>query len=142
MRVRNQILFSVFVLLLIVSERLDAQCFKGNTSVGTGEYLAYDVSYNLGPSWSNIALVTFVTNKEVLGGKEVLHIKINGKTYPMYDHLFKIRDSYESWIDPQTWEPIKFLQYTLHNNNTILLSQFFYSAGHSFHILISSIMRR
>jgi len=128
MRTRNQILFSVFVLLLIVSERLDAQCFKGNTSVGTGEYLAYDVSYNLGPTWSNIALVTFVTNKEVLGSKEVLHIKINGKTYPMYDHLFKIRDSYESWIDPQTWEPIKFLQYTLHNNNTILLSQFFYPA--------------
>jgi hypothetical protein len=107
---------------------VDAQCFKGNTSVGSGEYLAYDVSYNLGPTWSNIALVTFTTTTEVLGGREVLHMKLNGKTYPMYDHLFKIRDSYESWINPQTWEPVKFLQYTVHNTNTILLSQFFYPA--------------
>ncbi len=93
-----------------------------------GEYLSYDVSYNLGPTWSNIALVTFVTTKEVLGGREVLHMKLNGKTYPMYDHLFKIRDSYESWVNPRTWEPIKFLQYTVHNKNTILLSQLFYPA--------------
>ncbi len=128
MCVRNLILSACVGLLLIPSHRLDAQCFKGNTSVGPGEYLSYDVSYNLGPTWSNIALVTFVTTKEVLGGKEVLHMKLNGKTYPMYDHLFKIRDSYESWINPQTWEPIKFLQYTVHNKNTILLSQFFYPA--------------
>jgi hypothetical protein len=53
-------------------------------------------------------------------------MKLNGKTYPMYDHLFKIRDSYESWINPKTWEPVKFLQYTVHNKNTVLLSQFFY----------------
>lgn len=128
MCVRNLIVFACVILLLIPSDRLDAQCFKGNTSVGPGEYLAYDVSYNLGPTWSNIALVTFASTKEVLGGREVLHMKLNGKTYPMYDYLFKIRDSYESWINPQTWEPIKFLQYTVHNTNTILLSQFFYPA--------------
>ncbi|MFZ4520793.1 MAG: DUF3108 domain-containing protein [Bacteroidales bacterium] len=128
LRVRNLKLFSCLLLLLIPFIRLDAQCFKGNTSVGPSEYLAYDISYNLGPTWSNIALVTLVTTQEMLGGKEVLHMKINGKTYPMYDHLFKVRDSYESWINPQTWETIKFLQYTVHNKNTILLSQYFYPA--------------
>jgi hypothetical protein len=128
MCVRNLILFACFTLLVISADHLYAQGFKGNTAIGPGEYLAYDVSYNLGPAWSNIALVTFVTTKEVLGGREVLHMKLNGKTYPMYDHLFKIRDSYESWINPKTWEPIKFLQYTVHNKNTILLSQFFYPA--------------
>ena len=123
MRYLPLLLISIFI--LIACDQLDAQCFKGNTSFGPGEYLAYDVSYNLGPTWSNIALVTFTTNKEVLGGKEVLHMKLGGRTYPMYDHLFKIRDSYESWINPQTWDPIKFLQYTVHNKNTIVLSQFF-----------------
>ncbi len=132
MFVRNLILSVCVSLLLIPSDRLEAQCFKGNTSFGAGEYLSYDVSYNLGPTWSNIALVTFITTKEVLGGKELLHMKLNGKTYPMYDHLFKIRDSYESWINPQTWEPVKFLQYTVHNTNTILLSQLF-SPAQSFY---------
>lgn len=132
MRVRSLILFAFVLLLLISSGRLEAQCFKGNTAFGPGEYLAFDVSYNLGPTWSDIALVTLVTTKEVLSGKEVLHMKLIGKTYPMYDHLFKVRDSYESWINPQTWEPVKFLHYTVHNENTILLSQFFYPSKSSY----------
>lgn len=125
MRIGNLVLLASVILLLTPPSGLHAQCFKGNTALGPGEYLAYDVSYNLGPAWSKIALVTMATSKEVLGGKEVLHMKLVGKTYPMYDHLFKIRDSYESWINPGTWEPAKFLQYTVHNKNTILLSQFF-----------------
>ncbi len=132
MRFKNLILFAFLILLLFPGECLRAQCFKENTAVAPGEYLAYDVSYNLGPAWSKIALVTMVTSTDVLGGKEVLHMKLNGKTYPMYDHLFKIRDSYESWINPKTFEPAKFLQYTVHNKNTILLSQFFFPASSTY----------
>ncbi len=105
-----------------------AQCFKGNTAVGPGEYLAYDVSYQVGPVWSNIALVTFTTAKEMQGGKEVLHLKLNGKTYPTYDHLFKVRDSYESWVVAQTWQPVRFQRNSLHNDHAVLLTQFFYPA--------------
>ncbi len=126
----KQIVISVSMLLFIMMAPLPsiAQCFTANTAVGPGEYLAYDVSYQIGPVWTNIALVTFSTVQEIQGGKEVLHMKLNGKTYPTYDHLFKVRDSYESWIVMQTWQPVRFQRYTLHDDNTVLLTQFFYPA--------------
>jgi len=114
---------AVFVLFLVPS--LHAQCFKGNTAVGPGEYLAYDVSYQLGPAWTNIAQVTFTSVKELYSGKNTLHFKLSAKTYPTYDHLYKVRDYYESWVIPETFQPVRFQRYTLHNENTILLNQLF-----------------
>jgi len=123
-------LFSISILMCCILAPLfaGAQCFTGNAAVGPGELLTYDVSYQVGPIWTNIALVTFSTVKEVQGGKDVLHMKLNGRTYPTYDHLFKVRDSYESWVVNQTWQPVKFQRYTTHDDNTVLLTQFFYPA--------------
>jgi len=123
-------LFSISILMCCFLAPLyaGAQCFTGNTAVGPGELLTYDVSYQVGPVWANIALVTFSTVKEVQGGKDVMHMKLNGRTYPTYDHLFKVRDSYESWVVNQTWQPVKFQRYTTHDDNTVLLTQFFYPA--------------
>lgn len=122
----KRVIFIAIFLQAIIS--LQAQCFISNTAVGPGEYLAYDVSYQVGPAWTNIASLTFSTVQEMQNGKQVLHMKLNGKTYPTYDHIFKVRDSYESWINIQNWEPLKFQRYTLHDENTVLLTQFFYPA--------------
>ncbi|MEI6175201.1 MAG: DUF3108 domain-containing protein [Bacteroidota bacterium] len=128
MRRISLISISILVCCLLATTFAASQCFTGNTAVGPGELLTYDVSYQVGPVWTNIALVTFSTVKEVQGGKDVLHMKLNGRTYPTYDHLFKVRDSYESWVVSQTWQPVKFQRYTTHDDNTVLLTQFFYPA--------------
>ena len=132
---RRFFLFPISILMccMLAPAFAGAQCFTGNTAVGPGEYLAYDVSYQIGPVWTNIALLTFSTVTEMQGSKELLHLKFNGKTYPTYDHLFKVRDSYESWIIPQTWQPVRFQRYTLHDENTVLLTQFFYPAQSFFY---------
>ncbi len=127
--IRSFVLIS-FILIPFISV---AQCFKGNTAVGPGEYLSYDVSYQVGPVWTNIALVTLSAVKEMQGTKEVLHMKLNARTYPTYDHLFKVRDSYESWVTLQTWQPVKFQRYTVHDENTVLLTQYFYPAQSMFY---------
>ena len=110
---------------------IHAQCFKGNTAVGPAEYLAYDVSYQVGPVWTNIAQATFTTAKEMNNGKNVLHFKLSAKTYPTYDHIFKVRDYYESWVSPESFQPVRFQRYTVHNSNTILSSQLFNAASSS-----------
>lgn len=112
--------------LLMTPFCLPAQCFRGNTAIGPGEYLAYDVSYQVGPVWSNVASFTMSTVRETAGGSGVLHLKLNVRTYPMYDHLFKVRDSYESWVNEATWAPVKFQRYTMHNQNTVLMTLFMY----------------
>ena len=116
----------VIVIVMFLPAPVQSQCFKGNTAIGPGEYLAYDVSYQVGPVWSNVASFTMSTVRETAGGSGVLHLKLNVRTYPMYDHLFKVRDSYESWVNEATWAPVKFQRYTMHNQNTVLMTLFMY----------------
>ena len=127
--IRRSILLITFFFNGIII--LHAQCFKGNTAVGAGESLAYDVSYQVGPVWTNIALVIFTTAKEMNNGKNVLHCKLSAKTYPTYDHIFKVRDYYESWVNPETFRPARFQRYTVHKSNTILSSQLFTAGSYS-----------
>ena len=114
--------------MALVPGRPAAQCFKGNTAVGPGEYLAYEVQYQVGPVWTNVALVTMTTAAVTETGKAALHLKLNARTHPTYDYIFKVRDSYESWINQATWDPMRFQRNTLHNNNTVIFTQFFYPA--------------
>jgi len=117
--------------LLLLPALLFSQCFKGNTAVGTTEFCSYDVSYSISAVWTNIANVTFTTAKEQLGGKDVLHFKCAAKTYPTYDHLFKVRDYYESWVSVASFTPVKYNRYTVHDENTILSTQYYYpTAGY------------
>ena len=94
-----------FLLLPALSQ---SQCFEGNTSFGDGEDVSYIVSYNWGPVWVNAGLVTFGAKLEKRGEKQVWHLTSSGKTYPSYDMLFKVRDYYETWIDPETFKTLNF----------------------------------
>jgi hypothetical protein len=87
---------------------LKAQCFSANSTFGDGENVTFEVMYNWGPIWVNAGLVTFSAKKEILSGKETFHLKSTGKTYASYDFLFKVRDYYDSWIDPATFRSLSF----------------------------------
>lgn len=116
----------IIFLLLTSHLLLFSQCFKGNTAFGPGEKLIYDVAYTVGPAWTSVAQVTFETFQETLNGKEVLHLKISGRTDPSYEFLFKVRDYFETWIDPTTFRPVKFNRNTFHDGVHALLNWFYY----------------
>jgi hypothetical protein len=106
--------------LLLHSARLDAQCFQGNTVFGSGEEISYTVHYNWGPIWVDAGLVTFKSKLEKKGEKEVWHLTSTGKTYPSYDVLFKVRDYYETWVDPETFQTINFKRYIYEGGYTLV----------------------
>lgn len=108
MNFRKYIYKLLSVSLFLVSLNLHAQCFKGNNAFQDGESIAYDVSYNWGPVWVNAGLVTFDVKKEVFNGKTALHLKSTGKTYYSYDFLFKVRDYYDTWVDPDSFQTREF----------------------------------
>lgn len=83
-------------------------CFHGNKAFDDGEFVSYTVSYNWGPVWVDAGKVTFSVKSETYNGKTALHLKSTGKTYASYDFLFKVRDYYDSWIDPETFETLEF----------------------------------
>ncbi|MEI6682201.1 MAG: DUF3108 domain-containing protein [Bacteroidota bacterium] len=102
-----------------------AQCPVVNNVFGEGEQISYTVSYNWGPVWVNAGLVTFSAEKEMVHGRQAWHFKSTGKSYPSYDVLFKVRDYYDSWVDPETFHSVDFRRYTFEGGYSILNTLFF-----------------
>jgi hypothetical protein len=95
-------------LVLIFPHTLSAQCPTSNTVFGDGEQIRYTVSYNWGPVWVDAGLVTFSVTSEPFRGKTAWHLKGTGKSFTSYDILFKVRDYFDSWIDPETFRSYDF----------------------------------
>jgi hypothetical protein len=65
-------------------------------------------------------LVTFSVNKEKYLGRDAWHLKSTGKTYLTYDYFFKVRDYYDSWVDPQTFHSLEFRRYIYEGSYNLL----------------------
>ena len=74
-------------------------CNIQNRSFMNGEYAAYNIYYTLAGVYFEAGTVNFTCRSEQLGNKPVYHITAVGKTIPFYDHLYKVRDKYETYID-------------------------------------------
>jgi hypothetical protein len=118
---QNNIRFALFISFFIVFPfHSFTQCFTANNVFGDGEHISYEISYNWGPIWMEAGLVTFTANKETYLGKETWHLKSTGKTYTGYDYFFKVRDYYDSWVDPVTFHSLEFRRYITEGTYTLV----------------------
>jgi hypothetical protein len=118
---RNLLTGSFSLLIAFLSPLLlHSQCPVSNTVFDDGEQVSYSVSYNWGPVWVNAGLVTFSVTKELYLGKPAFHFKSTGKTYSSYDILFKVRDYYDSWVDPETLRSLGFRRYIYEGGYSML----------------------
>lgn len=76
-----------------------------------GEEITYLISYNWGPIWVDAGIVTFKTKLDLKQEKFAWHLISTGRTFRSYDFLFKVRDTYETWIDTTTLQTIEFQRY-------------------------------
>jgi Protein of unknown function (DUF3108) len=90
------------ILTAIVSLNISAQ---GNTAVKSGEKLIYAASYNMSGLMTQLAQVTMETETVKTSKKTLLHLASEATTYSKWDTFFKIRDRYESYVDPITLKP-------------------------------------
>lgn len=74
-----------------------------NRSYGAGEVLTYSLDYGFITGGKGIMSV----KDTLIKGIPVLHVVARGETVGMADALFRIRDRYESYIDPSTDLPVK-----------------------------------
>lgn len=75
--------------------------FSGN------EKLTYDVSYNMGGGlMTSFGQVTMQTSKVKTKKSTLYHLKCTASTYSKFDSYFKIRDLYESYINPKNLKPL------------------------------------
>ncbi|MBL0014360.1 MAG: DUF3108 domain-containing protein [Flavobacterium sp.] len=90
------------ILTAIVSLSISAQ---GNTAVKSGEKFIYAASYNMSGLMTQLAQVTMETETVKTSKKTLLHLVSEATTYSKWDTFFKIRDRYESYVDPITLKP-------------------------------------
>ncbi|MCS6991318.1 MAG: DUF3108 domain-containing protein [Chitinophagales bacterium] len=120
------VLISMAVLLLSWSGHQQngrtTDCRQINTAFEPGEVLVYRVAYHWNALWLNAGEVSFTVNNSVYGDRQVYHIIGYGATYKTYDWFFKVRDTYETFVDQETLLPLKFIRnvyeggYTIYEN--------------------------
>lgn len=50
---------------------------------------------------------TLVAEKEKIKGKQTIHYHMRGRTTGLVDKIYEVNDVYESWVNPDTFLPVK-----------------------------------
>jgi hypothetical protein len=122
----------ILSLSLLCCAELAAQCIPPEIPFRDGESITYVAAYNWGPVWVDAGEVTFTAEKTEYRGHPAFHLRSTGSTYKGYDFLFKVRDYYDSWVDPESFRSFEFRRqiyeggYILYNNIV-----FFQNAGYA-----------
>jgi hypothetical protein len=90
-------LTAVFVLSSFTS--INSQTIK------SGENLVFAGSYNMSGLMTQLAQVTMSTETVSTSKNSYLHLSCELSTYSKWDSFFRIRDIYESYVDPITLKP-------------------------------------
>lgn len=103
----------VVLLLILLSRPLtagDEFCGIRNYAFQSGEQISFTVFYNVIGLYVNAGTATFSVNAEKLNNEPVYHLIGEGTSNSRYDWIFKVRDKYESYIDTNNLQPIKFIR--------------------------------
>ena len=105
----THILLLHFILLNQFSLAQDQDfCHVKNTSFIHDEQITYVVSYTWLFVWTDVGEAHFAVTRDTMFDRETLHLRTTGNSYPFYDWFFRVRDVYESWVDPTTLQPLYF----------------------------------
>ncbi|WP_034040345.1 DUF3108 domain-containing protein [Wocania ichthyoenteri] len=123
--------YRFFVALALLSFSLNAQ----NDAIIANEKLTYTAAYNMSGILTDIAEVTMETSNIKTSKATLLKLKCTAATYSKWDNFFKIRDLYESYVNPKTLTPYlykrdinegsyyKYMKYTFSHKTKTVKSQ-------------------
>lgn len=118
----------IILLATLFSFTITAQ----NKTIAPGEKLVYTASYNMSGLLTDIAKVTMETSEVRTSKNTLMRLKCSAATFSSFDGFFKVRDLYESYVNPKTLTPYlykrdideggyyKFMQYKYsHKSKTV-----------------------
>ncbi|MEM9918336.1 MAG: DUF3108 domain-containing protein [Bacteroidota bacterium] len=77
-------------------------CFVENQAFQPGEEVIYKLYYNWGLLWLSAGEVVFTVEE---APDRQYYLAAKGKTYPSYEWFFKVRDSYECYVEKESLLP-------------------------------------
>ncbi len=96
------------VLGIVFYQPVQSQCRERNTAFRGGEEVVYNAYYNWGFIWVNAGTVTFSVEDTVYNNDPAYFISAYGRTYKSYDFLYKVRDSFEVFVDTLSLRPFEY----------------------------------
>lgn len=75
------------------------------SQIKSGEKLTFAASYNMSGLMTQLAQVTMETESVNTEKNNYLHLSCEAATFSKWDSFFKIRDIYESYVNPETLKP-------------------------------------
>ncbi len=100
----RKVISIIFLWTLYVSAC--AQCRIDSKAFAPGEVITYKAYYNWGIIWLHAGEVEFNVTSKKYQGRDVYHLYAFGTTFKSYDWIFKIREKYQAYIDPETQKPL------------------------------------
>lgn len=94
-------LFTTITVLLLSC----ASFAQNNNAFKAGEKLTFSAAYNMSGILTDIAEVKMETSAVNTSGTTLYRLKCSATTYSNFDSFFKIRDLYESYVNPKTVAP-------------------------------------
>lgn len=89
----------------------DAQgCTDTNDSFQVGEKLEYDLYFNWTAIWLKAGVVKFSIKDGSVDGTPAMHCVAEARTPRSFDWIYKVRDKYESYLDYNTLNPLRFVR--------------------------------
>ncbi|MGV3695779.1 DUF3108 domain-containing protein [Flavobacterium sp.] len=82
-----------------------ASLTANSQTIKSGEKLVYSGSYNMSGLMTQLAQVTLSTENVTTAKNTYLHLNCELSTYSKWDSFFKIRDIYESYVNPANLKP-------------------------------------
>ncbi|WP_293871133.1 DUF3108 domain-containing protein [Flavobacterium sp.] len=79
--------------------------FVNSQTIKSGEKLTFAGSYNMSGLMTQLAQVTLSTENVTTPKNKYLHLSCELATYRKWDSFFRIRDIYESYVNPITLKP-------------------------------------
>ena len=108
-----------------------ALTIQGFAQIKSNEKLVYAASYNMSGLMTHLAQVSMQTEIIKTTKKTFLHLSWEAATFSKWDTFFKIRDLYETYVDPTTLAPSLFKRSTLEGGYSITEKYIFSADGKS-----------
>ena len=105
---KSTIIMEIMLTFSVFSLKANDNCGQENNVFMAGENVSYKIYYNWKSVWMGAGTVDFSVNAVEAGGREMYHLKAEGKTYKRYNWFYKVNDVYESFVDPATLMPYQF----------------------------------
>jgi hypothetical protein len=120
-------LYVILIALISFNNLLDAQIGRvfHNTVFKPGEKVTYKIKYHWHFIWLESGEATFSVSASDYKGIQSYQFTGSGISYAKYDWFFKVRDTFQTYIDTTSFLPLRFCRFTNEGSSHITTDNIF-----------------